>query len=183
MEDDGFYLPEIGAHSLDKIKRHDYYASIFSKAMAQKWTHRVYLGLYAGAGLRRVLENRPPPDREARLDGRPLDLGRRVPHQTLGAIAHLLEHDDVVIGALGTAFSHQDAGWLLGLWRELTPVIQVRNDAGPRRGRGPGARLGAAAPCPGDRGGGAAGAGGAGEGAGVTAPQHPARPDVRPADR
>jgi len=54
MEDDGFYLPEIGVHSLEKIKRHNYYAAIFAKAMAQKWTHRVYLGLYVGAGRARV---------------------------------------------------------------------------------------------------------------------------------
>ena len=54
MEDNGFYLPEIGAHSLEKIQRHNYYASIFSKAMSRKWTHRVYLGLYAGAGRARI---------------------------------------------------------------------------------------------------------------------------------
>lgn len=54
MEDDGYYLPEIGAHSLEKLGRHDYYARIFSKAMAGKWTHRVYIGLYAGAGRARV---------------------------------------------------------------------------------------------------------------------------------
>lgn len=36
MEGDGYYLPEIGAHSLEKLRRHDYYAGIFSKAMAGK---------------------------------------------------------------------------------------------------------------------------------------------------
>lgn len=56
MQDDGYYLPEIGTHSLQKIKRHNYYASIFSKAMARKWRHRVYVGLYAGAGRARVKE-------------------------------------------------------------------------------------------------------------------------------
>lgn len=54
MEDDGHYLPEIGAHSLEKLRRHNYYAGIFSKAMAEKWTHRVYIGLYSGAGRARL---------------------------------------------------------------------------------------------------------------------------------
>jgi hypothetical protein len=50
MEDDGLYLPEIRTHSLEKLRRHNFYAAIFSKAMARKWRHRVYIGLYAGAG-------------------------------------------------------------------------------------------------------------------------------------
>jgi hypothetical protein len=50
MEDDGLYLPEIRAHSLEKLRRHNFYAATFSKAMARKWRHRVYIGLYAGAG-------------------------------------------------------------------------------------------------------------------------------------
>lgn len=54
MEDDGHYLPEIGAHSLEKIRRHNYYATLFATAMAKKWTHRVYIGLYSGAGRARV---------------------------------------------------------------------------------------------------------------------------------
>lgn len=54
MEDDGYYLPEIGAHSLEKIRRHNYYASIFTAAMVHKWTHLAYIGLYAGAGKARV---------------------------------------------------------------------------------------------------------------------------------
>jgi three-Cys-motif partner protein len=54
MDDDGLYLPEIRAHSLEKIRRHDYYAALFSKAMAKKWPRRAYIGLYAGAGRARV---------------------------------------------------------------------------------------------------------------------------------
>lgn len=30
MHDDGHYLPEIGAHSPGKLRRHNYYAEIFS---------------------------------------------------------------------------------------------------------------------------------------------------------
>lgn len=50
MEEDGLYRPEIKAHSLEKIRRHNFYAALFSKAMQRKWAHRVYIGLYAGAG-------------------------------------------------------------------------------------------------------------------------------------
>jgi three-Cys-motif partner protein len=54
MEHDGEYLPEIKRHSLEKIRRHNYYAAIFSKAMARKWPQRAYLGLYSGAGRARI---------------------------------------------------------------------------------------------------------------------------------
>lgn len=54
MEDDGYYLPAIGAHSLEKIRRHNYYASMFTTAMVSKWTHLAYVGLYAGAGRARI---------------------------------------------------------------------------------------------------------------------------------
>lgn len=52
--DDPHYLPEIGRHSLEKIRRHNYYAGIFAKAMVRRWTHLVYIGLYAGAGRARI---------------------------------------------------------------------------------------------------------------------------------
>lgn len=79
--------------------------------------------------LRRVLQGKALKDREVRVDGRPLDLGGRVQHQTLGAMAYLLEHDVVVLRTLAAAFNAADAGWLRGLHRELNPVIQLRNPA------------------------------------------------------
>ena len=50
MEEDGLFRPEIKRHSLEKIRRHNFYAALFSKAMHRRWRHRVYIGLYAGAG-------------------------------------------------------------------------------------------------------------------------------------
>ncbi|MDB4950565.1 MAG: Three-Cys-motif partner protein [Gemmatimonadetes bacterium] len=50
MEEDGHYRPEIKAHSLEKIRRHNFYSALFSKSMRKKWANRVYIGLYAGAG-------------------------------------------------------------------------------------------------------------------------------------
>jgi three-Cys-motif partner protein len=50
VEEDGHHLPDIKRHSLKKIRLHNFYAALFSKAMSRQWHHRVYIGLYAGAG-------------------------------------------------------------------------------------------------------------------------------------
>lgn len=52
--DDGLYLSEIKPHSLEKLRRHNYYAGTFSKAMSRKWPQRAYIGFYSGAGLARL---------------------------------------------------------------------------------------------------------------------------------
>lgn len=54
MEDDGLYLPTIRAHSLEKLRRHNYYAGMFAAAMAGKYGHLPYIGLYSGAGRARL---------------------------------------------------------------------------------------------------------------------------------
>ena len=56
LEDDGHFLPEIKRHSLEKIRRHNYYAAIFSKAMSRKWPQRAYVGLYSGSGRARLAD-------------------------------------------------------------------------------------------------------------------------------
>ncbi|MEX2472083.1 MAG: hypothetical protein WEA34_07890, partial [Gemmatimonadota bacterium] len=77
--------------------------------------------------LRSLLAAKPPKNREVRVDGRPLDLGGVVPHQTLGAIRNLLEHEPVVQAGLRTQFPH-DHAWLLGvLPRELRRLAEFRN--------------------------------------------------------
>jgi three-Cys-motif partner protein len=55
LEDDGLYLPEIKAHSLEKIAVHNYYADEFTKSMRVKWPQRAYVGLYSGAGRARLV--------------------------------------------------------------------------------------------------------------------------------
>ena len=54
VDDDGVYTPEIKPHSLEKIRVHNRYASIFTTAMRRKWGQLAYIGLYAGAGRARV---------------------------------------------------------------------------------------------------------------------------------
>ena len=53
---DGLYTPEIKRHSLEKIRLHNRYSSIFATAMRTKWDNLGYIGLYAGAGHARVAD-------------------------------------------------------------------------------------------------------------------------------
>lgn len=57
MELDAHHLPDIARHSIEKIRRHDYYAALFAAAMRRKWRHLVYIGLYAGAGRARLKDS------------------------------------------------------------------------------------------------------------------------------
>lgn len=56
LEDDQLYTPFIKLHSLEKIRLHNYYVSLFTMSMRHRWPQRVYLGLYSGAGRARVEE-------------------------------------------------------------------------------------------------------------------------------
>jgi hypothetical protein len=79
---------------------------------------------------REAMAKQPRLDRLARVDGKPLDLGDAVPHQTLGTILNLLRHDDTFARALKLAFAQSDWKWLLGeLPSHLEPVVAVRNMA------------------------------------------------------
>jgi len=73
---------------------------------------------------RKHLKSRAPADREVLMDGTRLDLGGRVPHQTLGAIRTLLQKNDTFQKALTQSLPH-DHKWLLG---ELPPRIQTLSD-------------------------------------------------------
>lgn len=77
--------------------------------------------------IRRVVAEKPPHEREVRVTGQLLNLGGMVPHQTLGTIKNLLEHESIVRGTLGKAL-RQDRSWLLDmLIRELEPILELRN--------------------------------------------------------
>lgn len=53
-EDDGLHLPEVGQWSDEKYRQIAFYSGLFSKAMKGYWSERVYVDLFAGAGLARV---------------------------------------------------------------------------------------------------------------------------------
>ena len=77
--------------------------------------------------LRRLLKGKTPLEREIRDEGRLLDLGGVVSHQTLGTIRHVLEHSDILQAGVKKAMPH-DHSWLLGvLPRELEPILELRN--------------------------------------------------------
>ncbi len=54
ISNDGLYTPTIKRHSLEKLRRHDHYASIFATSMTKKWRQLAYVGLCSGAGRARV---------------------------------------------------------------------------------------------------------------------------------
>ncbi|MBA2245749.1 MAG: hypothetical protein H0W11_12390, partial [Gemmatimonadetes bacterium] len=79
--------------------------------------------------LRRVLRGARPSEREVSVEGRRLDLGGQVPHQSIGTLRNLLQHNEVVQRAVRAALQH-DHAWLLGqLPYQLTRLADLRNPA------------------------------------------------------
>lgn len=77
--------------------------------------------------LNRVLKDVAYTQREARDEGRAIDLGRPVPHQTLGALRRLLEHDGTVRRYVPVALGPA-AGWLTQqLPAQLGRIEELRN--------------------------------------------------------
>jgi hypothetical protein len=77
--------------------------------------------------VRRVLRSRPPHEREIREEGRLIDLGGTVPHQSLGTMRRLIEHSQVLQAAFRKAAPHDQVWVLTMLPHELGPVIELRN--------------------------------------------------------
>ncbi len=83
--------------------------------------------------LRRVLKSRQPNQREVRGPEGRMDLGGRVPHQSLGSVKVLLEREGIVQRGLRQTLNSADAGWLLGeLPHQLGPLSELRNPAAHR---------------------------------------------------
>jgi hypothetical protein len=77
--------------------------------------------------LRRVLQRRSPSQREIRIRKELLDLGARVPHQSLGTLKLLLEKEEVVRRNLDQAVG-PEARWLVGeLPSRIAPLAERRN--------------------------------------------------------
>lgn len=79
--------------------------------------------------LRRALRKSPPAEREVAIEGRRLDLGGDVGHQSLGMLKNLLQRNDIVRGALRRQLPG-DAAWLLdALPAQLAGLVGLRNPA------------------------------------------------------
>lgn len=77
--------------------------------------------------IRKTVQGKTPHEREIREEGRLIDLAGRVPHQTLGTIKHMLEHQEIVQAAAKGAFRH-DKDWILTLLpRAMAPITELRN--------------------------------------------------------
>jgi len=93
----------------------------YVKAVETELNHLVF------PALRRVLRGRQPAQREIRSKEGRLDLGSRVPHQSLGALKLLLEKEETVRANLEPALGYE-ARWLLGeLPSRIGPLVERRN--------------------------------------------------------
>lgn len=54
LEDDGLYTPEVRDWAERKYRLISYYAEMFATSMKDKWTSRVYIDLFTGAGRGRI---------------------------------------------------------------------------------------------------------------------------------
>ena len=80
--------------------------------------------------LRKHYSTSKAPGRHTHVDGRQLDLGGNVPHQSLGTLINLLAHNEDVRRGLKAAFSTSDATFILGeAAHHLAPIAEKRNPA------------------------------------------------------
>jgi len=54
ISDDGLAAPEVGAWAEDKHRLVSLYSTLFSSGMKDKWSKRIYIELYAGAGFSKI---------------------------------------------------------------------------------------------------------------------------------
>lgn len=88
--------------------------------------------------MRKALSGYQEADRSVLVDGRTLDLGQRVPPQSLGVMQVMLEKKPLVAKALRSSLPH-DHAWLSGeLHHQLRKIAEIRNPAAHSRccGRG-----------------------------------------------
>ncbi|HUO57720.1 MAG TPA: three-Cys-motif partner protein TcmP [bacterium] len=52
--DDGLLTPEVKPHSLEKYRAISYFLKIFSASMKDKWSNRVYIDFFSGAGRSKI---------------------------------------------------------------------------------------------------------------------------------
>lgn len=76
-----------------------------------------------------ALAGTPPAERQARIDGRSVDLGGKVPHQSLGTLRNLLEHEGTVRTALKSALGSTGKWLAEELPYGLKPIVRMRNPA------------------------------------------------------
>jgi len=118
-----------GAEAVFRARRDDPRFDFSGSAVSYAKAVETELNALIFPAVRRVLRGTPSHQREVRIDGRPVDLGGAVPHQTLGALRYLLQRDEIVPRALRAAFPH-DQGWLIGeLPRRLEVLEALRNPA------------------------------------------------------
>jgi hypothetical protein len=118
-----------GAEAVFRSRRGDPRFDFSGPAVSYAKAVETELNALLFPALRRVLGTARPHDRETRVDGWTLDLGRPVPHQTLGTLRNLLQHSEPVQLGLKAALPH-DFSWLLSILpAELQKLEDLRNPA------------------------------------------------------
>ncbi|MBT8479304.1 MAG: hypothetical protein KJO06_10340, partial [Gemmatimonadetes bacterium] len=80
--------------------------------------------------LQPLMASRPPAERVIQDGKSEIDLGRSVPHQTIGSVRHLVMKRPEVRRAVAEIFPTRDAAWLTAtLPDELEPLLELRNPA------------------------------------------------------
>lgn len=115
------------AEAVFRARRHDPQFDFSGPAVEYVKAVETELNQLIFPALKRVLKGRQPAQREVRgREGR-LDLGSRVPHQSLGALKALLEKEELVRRNLEPAIGY-DVRWLLGeLPSRIGPLLERRN--------------------------------------------------------
>jgi hypothetical protein len=79
--------------------------------------------------VRKALSGQPESDRLLRLGGKAVDVKGRVPHQSLGSLNRLLQHDGTARKGLKRALG-KEGKWLIDeLPYQLKPILEMRNPA------------------------------------------------------
>ncbi|HSL70049.1 MAG TPA: hypothetical protein VK864_07380, partial [Longimicrobiales bacterium] len=111
-------------------RRHDPAFDFSAPAIAYAKAVETEINTLLFSRLRRFYGKGNPIGRHTTVDGKPMDLGDTVSHQTLGTIINLLQHNEDVKRGIRGAFVHTDVQWLLGeLPHYLEPIARLRNPA------------------------------------------------------
>jgi hypothetical protein len=117
----------ISAEAVFRARRHDPQFDFSGPVLEYVKAVETEINHFIFPALRRVLKNRRPAQREVRVRGGRLDLGSRVPHQSLGTLRLLLEKEEIVRDHLESVVGYETR-WLLGeLPSRIGPLAERRN--------------------------------------------------------
>lgn len=126
------------AEATFRARRHDPAYDFATIAVEYAKAIETEMNAIVFGGLRRVHSKGKAVDREINVDGRTLDLGGNVPHQTLGTLVNLLEKNETVRRGLRAALGSSQGSFILEqVVDQLKPIVAARNPAAHSERMGP----------------------------------------------